>query len=379
MTGKFSSLIYLFFLLFTFHKSQAQYKFNIHGEIPKELSSSMVYLKLRGYNFRLSALRDSAQINNQRFEFTANLSEPALKGELHFMSGGNKYITYFAVDPGDNYIKLEMASLSGSVFEKSGGHNISNLMEEKIRSIKSLAYKKRTAAALLPDGTEQSGRIFLESEKQVLDVIRANPTAYYSIITLYWSSKLAGLSSQPELILQTLEALDIQLRSSEPGIDIRNRLEANIERKEAMSIGKTLTAFSTTTDKGEVFDRATLQQNTHLFIFSASWCVPCQEQLPAIKKMYEQYKERGLRVVYVSNDTDSTQYEKYVRLNPAQWTNIPDGVKHKRSLTKFFNVKYLPTCVLIGKNGNIIYHDGDTDSNLHTLSTVIEKTLKNDE
>ena len=37
----------------------------------------------------------------------------------------------------------------------------------------------------------------------------------------------------------------------------------------------------------------------------ATWCVPCREEFPDLMRLRREYRERGLRLVLVSADTDS--------------------------------------------------------------------------
>lgn len=39
-----------------------------------------------------------------------------------------------------------------------------------------------------------------------------------------------------------------------------------------------------------------------LLVAMASWCSPCREELPVLQRMYEKYKDKGLRIVGISLD-----------------------------------------------------------------------------
>lgn len=43
-----------------------------------------------------------------------------------------------------------------------------------------------------------------------------------------------------------------------------------------------------------------------VILFWATWCVPCQQELPFYQRLYERYQAQGLRIVAVSMDAAST-------------------------------------------------------------------------
>lgn len=60
----------------------------------------------------------------------------------------------------------------------------------------------------------------------------------------------------------------------------------------------------------------------------ASWCLPCREEFPALMKTYNEYKGRGLDLVFVSFDFASEQKEaqKFLREQKVDFDSfIRDG------------------------------------------------------
>ena len=43
-----------------------------------------------------------------------------------------------------------------------------------------------------------------------------------------------------------------------------------------------------------------------VILFWATWCQPCQQELPFYQSMYERYRQQGLRIVAVSMDSQAT-------------------------------------------------------------------------
>ncbi len=49
-----------------------------------------------------------------------------------------------------------------------------------------------------------------------------------------------------------------------------------------------------------------LGQRPVVILFWATWCVPCQQELPFYQSLYERHREAGLRVVAISMDSQAT-------------------------------------------------------------------------
>jgi nucleoredoxin len=88
--------------------------------------------------------------------------------------------------------------------------------------------------------------------------------------------------------------------------------------------------------------------------FSAHWCGPCRNFTPMLASAYtEHLKTKGLEVIFVSSDRTQPEFLEYYSEMP--WLAIPAGDKRKEQLSKMFDVKGIPTFVLIdAKTGETI-------------------------
>jgi thiol-disulfide isomerase/thioredoxin len=90
--------------------------------------------------------------------------------------------------------------------------------------------------------------------------------------------------------------------------------------------------------------------------FWASWCTPCKLSFPWMNELARSYAQRGLVVVAVNVDHDRDAADRFLHDTPASFPVVydPDG-----KIAERFQVKDMPTSVLIGRDGQVHYvHQG---------------------
>ena len=95
-----------------------------------------------------------------------------------------------------------------------------------------------------------------------------------------------------------------------------------------------------------------------LLDFWALWCVPCLKAMPELKKIARKYKESGLTVVAVNQDSpsDQSKVKPFVKQKRFNFVVVLDEDK---DLWDQFHVNALPTSILIDQTGHIVYtHTG---------------------
>lgn len=108
-----------------------------------------------------------------------------------------------------------------------------------------------------------------------------------------------------------------------------------------------------------------------LIDFWASWCVPCQQEIPFLKELYEKYHDHGLDIVSVSLDKSKPAWLKALEKNKMPWMQISDLKAWDGPVTQDYGVQAIPFLVLLNKDGNIVVR------NLHDklLENAIKKEL----
>ncbi len=110
-----------------------------------------------------------------------------------------------------------------------------------------------------------------------------------------------------------------------------------------------------------------------LLDFWALWCVPCLKEMPELKKIARKYKESGLTIVAVNQDSpsDQSKVKPFVKQKRFNFVVILDEDK---DLWDQFNVNALPTSILIDQTGHVVYtHVGYKPGDQAEIIAALEK------
>jgi thiol-disulfide isomerase/thioredoxin len=96
-----------------------------------------------------------------------------------------------------------------------------------------------------------------------------------------------------------------------------------------------------------------------LLDFWATWCKPCLELTPSLKKIYQKYHSKGLQIISISSslaDKKDIWRKTVKRENMQSWINIFSEKSDSagRDLAIKYGVTQIPTIILINKKGDII-------------------------
>ena len=91
--------------------------------------------------------------------------------------------------------------------------------------------------------------------------------------------------------------------------------------------------------------------------FWASWCPDCRRDIPAMKALYEQFRDYGVQFVGISFDTDrevwaQTYWGKY----QMHWTQVSELKKFRKNtvIDKLYKIDWIPSMYLVDPEGKIV-------------------------
>jgi cytochrome c biogenesis protein CcmG, thiol:disulfide interchange protein DsbE len=136
-------------------------------------------------------------------------------------------------------------------------------------------------------------------------------------------------------------------------------------------LNKPAPAFTRLSISNERLDLANLRGKVVLLNFWATWCAPCQIEMPRFEQWQDQYKKDGLAIVGVSMDDDSDPVKGLVR---KLRVNYPVVMGDEKLGLAYGGVLGLPVTYLIDRQGVIrARYQGTT--NLDAMEKTIRQLL----
>jgi peroxiredoxin len=109
-------------------------------------------------------------------------------------------------------------------------------------------------------------------------------------------------------------------------------------------------AFSVTTMDGKQVSMDDLQGQVVLLDFWATWCEPCREALPHIRKVAKKFEGQPLVILSVSLDNNEQKWKEFVGKNEMTWLQYRDG-GFGGPVATMFGVKSIPHTYTIDADG----------------------------
>lgn len=129
------------------------------------------------------------------------------------------------------------------------------------------------------------------------------------------------------------------------------RAEAK-EKRERMKEGNPAPEFTFQNVKGKTVSLSKLKGKVIVLDFWASWCGPCRQEIPHLKKYYEEFKGKGVEFLSVSIDAKKDAWTKAMKEEGMAWMQgwTPDAGKSVMDTYQFGGIPFI---ILIDKAGNI--------------------------
>lgn len=208
-----------------------------------------------------------------------------------------------------------------------------------------------------------------------IEFIKQNPNSYVSMYHFY--QRLFFLDRlEPDSLHSIYMLLNKELQSTPLGKFIYE----SIRRKQSLLLDHEMPDFSFKTNNGQELSLTSFRSKSNVLIcFWASWCGPCIRNIPFLKKIEKAFQGKGLQIISISLDVDSTKWLGAVEKFTMPWLqtcDLPAYIKDNR-VRSSYEIHYIPQYFLIDKEGKLIYQNvlSKEDDNHSVLNRILHTLL----
>ncbi|RYY00678.1 MAG: TlpA family protein disulfide reductase [Gammaproteobacteria bacterium] len=196
--------------------------------------------------------------------------------------------------------------------------------------------------------------------------IRKHPFSFFLLQSIYANKEQYA----EEELLEILSLFDKDVQASKAGDLLRTYL-AN--RTDADQLLPNLRFVNAANQRVPIFDS---NSKLTMLIFWASWCGPCRLEIPVLKEIQKQYKNKGLRLISISIDNNWNNWQKAIDQEKMPWEQLLVEESKKEEVQQQFNFKAIPLIVFTDNRGKeverFIGYDKDGKKN---YTNVIRKFI----
>jgi thiol-disulfide isomerase/thioredoxin len=118
-----------------------------------------------------------------------------------------------------------------------------------------------------------------------------------------------------------------------------------------------------------------------LMEFWSTTCVPCERAMPAMKRLQSDYGRSGLEIVAVACEADASfetrarDVEAVARRKELNYKVYLERDGRVGEMQRLFELRWVPTLVLLDRRGNVLWRGGATDTDMARLEEIVKSYL----
>jgi peroxiredoxin len=151
---------------------------------------------------------------------------------------------------------------------------------------------------------------------------------------------------------------------------------SQIDNTTLTKIGNKAPVFTCKTTNSKTIDISKLKDKIIMINFFATWCGPCNLELPLIQeKIWDKYKDKqDFELIIIGREHTEKEVSDFAKKKNYKMPFAPDP---KREIYALYAKGYIPRNIIIGKNGRIIYQSiGYTEKEFKKIEDLLAKKLK---
>jgi thiol-disulfide isomerase/thioredoxin len=145
------------------------------------------------------------------------------------------------------------------------------------------------------------------------------------------------------------------------------------ETARAVSSATPVPAWTAVDIDGRRWSAEALRGRVVVIDFWATWCAPCLEELPRLKRLHERHENRGLTIIGVSLDRSSTrEFRSWLQRQAIGWPQVREPGGFDGGLARAFAIEAVPASFVFGRDGRLQASGLRGPALEHQVTTLLE-------
>lgn len=175
----------------------------------------------------------------------------------------------------------------------------------------------------------------------------------------------------PTAMKEIYDSLSDEIKDTFIGQELGNA----ISPEEGPQIGEVAPDFSARNPEGEIVSLEDILKEDGKYTlveFWASWCPNCQEEMPGLVKVYDEYKDKGLKIIGVSIDAEKSEWEKMIQDYKMDWTQVSNLNQWQDPIVRKYGVTSIPNNYLLDQDGKVVAIKLDSETLKNKLDELLD-------
>lgn len=351
-------LLYVMLCLCWGANAQTQ-RYHVTGTAEGTVDGDTIYLAVMTGFFQL-APTDTAIVKNGAFAFNGTIDGADMRVAVAMHKGQMIGMTDFILENAPISLQIYPQDSNKKPIVKGGQtqklYDEVTKEDEDFSKLMDKPYEQANDSTLTQD-IRNKAKAQLDSLRKIItnrhfEFIMAHIPSPISDMLLQWYAQ-DMTETQVNAILNKMTASGIQYQ-------YYKQIMAERRISKATAVGQHYTdiVLKGIDGKTDIQLSAYINKNRYTLLdFWASWCGPCRAEMPNVVKVYKLYHNKGLEVVGVSLDNNREAWVKAISTLKMPWPQMSDLKGWKSTAAAAYNIRAIPTNVLIDNKGNIIAKD----------------------
>lgn len=92
----------------------------------------------------------------------------------------------------------------------------------------------------------------------------------------------------------------------------------------------------------------------NLLVFWGSWCGPCRNEIPVLKKIYEKFHEKGFSITSIAIHDSKSNWNAALKVEQMKWNQLYADDIAMDKLQQYFQLNAIPKSYIFDSNRKLV-------------------------